>query len=137
MMDRLPRRPEKDVFRDRQAAVIGIGPEGVDQSGEFGRGEPFGQPSARRHESLGKIGIGHGIDATAQAELIDVFGQFQPFQQLESPLTKIYQGTGLGLSLSKKLVEMHGGHMAVTSEPGTGSTFSFVIPRVATAAVPA
>ncbi len=67
----------------------------------------------------------------------DLSRLFQPFQQLESPLTKIYQGTGLGLSLSKKLVEMHGGHMAVTSEPGTGSTFSFVIPRVATAAVPA
>lgn len=61
----------------------------------------------------------------------DLSRLFQPFQQLESPLTKIYQGTGLGLSLSKKLVEMHGGQMRVTSEPGKGSTFSFVIPRVA------
>ncbi len=61
----------------------------------------------------------------------DLSRLFQPFQQLESPLTKVYQGTGLGLSLSKKLVEMHGGQMRVTSEPGKGSTFSFVIPRVA------
>ncbi len=65
----------------------------------------------------------------------DLSRLFLPFQQLESPLTKIYQGTGLGLSLSKRLVEMHGGHMAVTSEPGKGSTFSFVIPRVAAANV--
>lgn len=61
----------------------------------------------------------------------DLSRLFQPFQQLESPLTKVYQGTGLGLSLSKKLVEMHGGQMRVTSEPGKGSTFSFVLPRVA------
>jgi len=56
---------------------------------------------------------------------------FQPFQQLAETLTKTYGGTGLGLALSKKLVEMHGGQFAVTSEYGKGSTFSFSMPRVA------
>ncbi len=56
---------------------------------------------------------------------------FQPFQQLEATLTKAHEGTGLGLALSKSLVEMHGGHMDVVSEPGKGSTFSFTVPRMA------
>jgi len=56
---------------------------------------------------------------------------FQPFQQLEETMTKSHEGTGLGLSLSKRLVEMHGGHIDVLSEPGKGSTFIVFIPRVA------
>ncbi|MBI5027045.1 MAG: hypothetical protein HZC12_10045, partial [Nitrospirae bacterium] len=53
---------------------------------------------------------------------------FQPFQQLESPITKKYEGTGLGLCISKRLVELHGGRIWVESEAGKGSKFSFVIP---------
>ncbi|MFZ6007179.1 MAG: sensor histidine kinase, partial [Nitrospirota bacterium] len=53
---------------------------------------------------------------------------FQPFQQLEASLTKKYEGTGLGLHLSKKIVELHGGRIWVESEVGKGSRFSFTIP---------
>lgn len=53
---------------------------------------------------------------------------FTPFQQIESVYTKKYEGTGLGLSLAKKLVELHGGSIWVESEFGKGSVFTFVIP---------
>ena len=53
---------------------------------------------------------------------------FLPFHQLESPLQKKYGGAGLGLFLTKKLVELQGGGIHVESEKGEGSVFSFSIP---------
>lgn len=53
---------------------------------------------------------------------------FREFTQLESVYTKSIEGTGLGLVLTKRLVELHGGTIWGRSEFGKGSTFSFVIP---------
>lgn len=58
----------------------------------------------------------------------DMTRLFKPFQQLESVYTKKYKGTGLGLVLAKRLIELHGGRIRVESEFGKGSRFTFAIP---------
>lgn len=53
---------------------------------------------------------------------------FNPFQQIDMTSTKIYEGTGLGLYLSKKIVTLLKGDISVSSKPGKGSTFTFILP---------
>ncbi|MEO6281335.1 PAS domain S-box protein [Roseateles sp.] len=66
---------------------------------------------------------GIGIQAGDLARL------FVEFQQLDDGLAKRHQGTGLGLSLTRRLVEAQGGRVGVYSEPGEGSCFYAVLPR--------
>ena len=61
-------------------------------------------------------------------KLEDIPKLFKEFSQLDSVYDKEYEGTGLGLALTKKLVELHGGRIQVSSEFGKGSRLAFVIP---------
>ncbi|MFG0833452.1 response regulator [Aeromonas bivalvium] len=65
---------------------------------------------------------GIGIAEEKQAQL------FQPFTQLEAGNTRKYGGSGLGLNISQRLVELMGGKISVQSKPGVGSLFQFEIP---------
>lgn len=53
---------------------------------------------------------------------------FRPFQQIDSSMTRKHEGTGLGLALTKRLAEMHGGTLSFWSVPDKGSTFRIWLP---------
>jgi signal transduction histidine kinase len=72
---------------------------------------------------------GVGIPAGQVAEM------FQHFKHASRPGTAGEQGTGLGLTIVRRLVELHGGQIAVASEEGRGSTFTIRLPVAGTGAV--
>jgi two-component system cell cycle sensor histidine kinase PleC len=77
---------------------------------------PGGQVSV----SVADTGIGMAADEIPRA--------LQPFGQIDNSLTRPHGGTGLGLPLAKRLVELHGGTLTLDSVPGRGTTVSFTLP---------
>jgi PAS domain S-box-containing protein len=68
------------------------------------------------------VDTGIGVTAEQQARL------FQPFSQAEVSTTRRFGGTGLGLVISQRLAELMGGTVEMSSEPGTGTTVSLLLP---------
>ena len=86
-----------------------------------------GQIDLSAHLKHGEVWIsvrdtGIGIAPEDQSRI------FEEFQQANLGVTKAEEGTGLGLTLSKKFVELHGGRIWVESQVGAGSTFTFTLP---------
>jgi signal transduction histidine kinase len=53
---------------------------------------------------------------------------FQPFEQVADHLTREHEGTGLGLPIAKALIELHGGELVLSSQPGSGTTARLRLP---------
>ena len=80
--------------------------------------------TARLHDHLAEVSVadtGIGIAPTDQSTV------FEEFRQVGTADKKA-EGTGLGLTLSRKFIELHGGKIWVQSEVGRGSTFTFTLP---------
>lgn len=109
-------RPAAAEHGGRGAAAHGT--EGV--GGKAPR--PLGPSAPRQFLDVGVADTGVGIPAA------DLGRIFEEFEQVKDPTLRGQEGTGLGLALVKKLVELHGGTIRVASTPGRGSTFTFTIP---------
>jgi PAS domain S-box-containing protein len=82
--------------------------------------------AVRRDLASGRYAVsvrdtGVGIDPAAQVRL------FQPFSQADSSTTRSYGGTGLGLTISRRLAVLMGGTVSLSSTPGEGSTFTATV----------
>jgi len=90
----------------------------------------------------GKVTVGSRLEIGGQGERVklwvkdtgigisaeDIQRLAKPFEQIESQLSKSQQGTGLGLALTKSLLQMHGGELEIESQPGVGTTVGFALP---------
>ena len=96
--------------------------------------------NALKFTSVGRIEFGYKLKENLIAFYVKDTGigialedqpiVFKHFRQVETTFTRNYGGNGLGLSISKALVEKLGGSIFVNSEPGIGSTFTFTIPYI-------
>jgi len=118
----LPTRLVGDPTRLRQVLVnLGSNAIKFTDHGEVTVGMDLGASDGQEIELHGWVrDTGMGLTQEQLSRL------FQPFMQADSSTTRRFGGTGLGLVISRQLVERMGGRLWVDSEPGTGSTFHFI-----------
>lgn len=88
-----------------------------------GDSPPHVEISAAREGSMWRIKVrddGVGIDPAEHDQIFEIFERLRPDEH--------QRGSGIGLALSERIVERHGGEIDVASTPGEGSTFSFTLP---------
>jgi hypothetical protein len=123
-MNAIPAKVKTDAFRLRQILINLIG--NAIKFTQKGRVElrigllDSGEGSSRMRFDI--LDTGLGMTPEQRARL------FESFSQADASTTRKYGGTGLGLVISKRLVQLMGGEIGVDSNPGQGSTFWFVVP---------
>ncbi len=120
----IPRRVYGDQNRVRQV-LLNLAGNAVKFTNE---GEVFVRLSLLEQSAAGAVircevrDTGIGLTEEEQTQIFD------PFIQANSSTTRVFGGTGLGLTISRQLVELMGGEIGVQSAPGVGSTFWFTLP---------
>ncbi|PQE12309.1 hsp90 protein [Rutstroemia sp. NJR-2017a BVV2] len=122
----VPEMVKGDKFRIRQVLlnVIGNAIKFTTVGEVFSRCRVYNEPDSTAGENevmleYSIVDTGRGF-TKEEAELI-----FKPFSQIDGSSTRQHGGSGLGLVISRQLVELHGGKMQGTAIPGKGSTFTF------------
>jgi two-component system sensor histidine kinase ChiS len=104
----------EDLASDRQMAVI------VEGATEAAPDLPTSATTDYLAITVADTGIGIPEDKLDRI--------FEPFEQADGSTSRIYGGMGIGLAITKKLVELQGGHLQVLSSVGVGSQFTFTLP---------
>ena len=81
--------------------------------------------TAREHDGMIQVSVADTGEGIPEADLQHIF---ERFYRVDKSRTRSTGGTGLGLTITKRLVEAHGGEITAASAPGSGSTFTFTLP---------
>ena len=116
----LPHELHGDERRLRQIIINLVG-NAIKFTKEGSVNVKFLRPT-NEHWAIQVMDTGIGIPRDAQAYI------FEPFRQVDSAITRDNRGIGLGLSITKQLVDLMGGRITLESEPGKGSAFTILLP---------
>jgi signal transduction histidine kinase len=123
LIDELPERlPSVHVDRARVRQVLHNLLSNAVKFTEQGSVTVWATPQEDGRVQVAVADTGIGI-APEDRDLI-----FEPFRQVQGGLSRQYEGIGMGLSIARRLVELHGGQLWLDSIPGVGSTFFFTLP---------
>jgi signal transduction histidine kinase len=100
----------------------------------------FTPPGGRVEANVGMSAAGEAVITIADTGIgmtaAEIAVAQQPFGRAETALVRKYEGTGLGLSLVRRLVELHGGRVEIESSKGAGTTVRVVLPAASGTCAP-
>ena len=114
-----------DVMKLRQSLINVLG-----NAGRFTQNGEIKLTVRRERKDEGDVIVFNVIDSGIGIKKENLEKIFETFSQADDDTTRIYGGSGLGLAISKRLIEVLGGEILVTSEVGKGSTFTLRVPAV-------